>query len=90
VNGNASAWWVDGASGARRLKFEKCGLFSVDCVFEPGVMKVSFTGGSPAKLTLVSWEFKSEGGNPLCGEEIAIAGKCTVAAPKPVWVAGEP
>jgi hypothetical protein len=90
AGGNGIAWWVNGEKGVRKLKGEKCGMFGANCVYEGSEMKVAFTGGNPATLSIGGWEIKSEGGNPLCGVKLSVVAKYTVAAPKPVWVSGEP
>ena len=87
--GRGELYLVNGASGVRKLKFGKCGFFKVDCTYEGGQMKWKVFGGNPAMMT-IEWAIKSEGGNPVCGEEIVISASYTVAAPKPMWVEEEP
>jgi len=90
VGGDGNAPLVNGKTGVRKLKFEKCGPTLVNCTYEPGEIPLVLKGGSPATIS-VFWSVKSEGGNPACGEKIEMLGSYTVAAPKtPLWVESSP
>jgi|GEM_PF-1253877 len=88
--GAGSLFLVNGATGARKIKFENCLPFGANCVYEPTEMRMDITGGSPATITTFVWEFKAEGGNPLCGVKIKMSGKYETAAPKVLWVSQKP
>jgi hypothetical protein len=88
VMGVGTAVLVNGAA-IRKLKFEGCGVFSFNCVYEGGTTGFELQGGSPARIVL-EFKMNAEGSNMACGAKLKLLTPYTVAAPKPLWVEGEP